>query len=344
MKNIDKYRGCLLGGAAGDALGFAVEFLLESQIAEKYGKSGITSFALRNGKGIISDDTQMTLFTAEGLIRAGKDADISRCIESIREMYLCWYSTQHTSYQPAEKPFPSVLLDVPELHSLRAPGTTCLTAISQGAEGTLEKPINNSKGCGGVMRAAPVGLFFAGTDISMRDSDIIAARSAALTHGHELGYIPAAALAHIVRIGAENSGVSLKEAVLDSTMAMQDMFGKCKDIGYYAKLMDKAVALADSSKKDLSAIHELGEGWVAEETLAIAVFCALRHEDSFPDALISSVNHNGDSDSTGAVTGNILGAFKGISAIPLQFQNDLELHGVITKMADALADGILPAL
>ncbi|MBQ1464942.1 MAG: ADP-ribosylglycohydrolase family protein [Ruminococcus sp.] len=344
MQNIDKYRGCLVGGAAGDALGYAVEFLLESQIAKKYGETGITSFDLRDSKGIISDDTQMTLFTAEGLIRAGRDADTDHIIDCIRQMYICWYSTQHTSYQPTEKPFPSVLLDVPELHALRAPGNTCLTAIQQGAEGTPEAPINNSKGCGGVMRVAPVGLFFAGSDVSMRDSDLIAAKAAALTHGHELGYIPAAALAHIVRIGAENGGVSLKEAVLDSTKAMQDMFGKCKDIGCYTRLMDKAVSLADSSKKDLAAIHALGEGWVAEETLAIAVFCALRHEDSFPAALISSVNHNGDSDSTGAVTGNILGAFKGISAIPLQFQNDLELHGVITRMADALADGILPAL
>ena len=344
MQNIDKYRGCLIGGAAGDALGYAVEFLSESQIFSRYGDNGITSFDLRGGKGIVSDDTQMTLFTAEGLIRAGKNAGIDKCTDSIRDMYKCWLSTQHTSFRPEKKPFSSVLLDIPELYSLRAPGNTCLTAIQQGAEGTPEKPINNSKGCGGVMRAAPVGLFFAGTDVSMRDCDILAAKSAALTHGHELGYIPAAALAHIVRIGAENEEASLKEAVLDSNRAMQELFGTCRHIGYYTELMEKAVDLAYSSKNDLAAIHKLGEGWVAEETLAIAVFCALRHEDDFAAALVSAVNHKGDSDSTGAVMGNILGAFAGVSEIPEKFQADLEFLDVITKMADALSTGVLPQI
>ena len=64
MKNIDKYRGCLIGGAAGDALGYAVEFLDDAAIFSKYGENGITEYSLVNGVAEISDDTQMTLFTA----------------------------------------------------------------------------------------------------------------------------------------------------------------------------------------------------------------------------------------------------------------------------------------
>lgn len=64
MKNIDKYRGCLIGGAAGDALGYAVEFLDDSAIFSRYREKGITQYTLRNGVAEISDDTQMTLFTA----------------------------------------------------------------------------------------------------------------------------------------------------------------------------------------------------------------------------------------------------------------------------------------
>lgn len=49
MKNIDKYRGCLIGGAAGDALGYAVEFLDDAAIFSKYGENGITEYSLVNG-------------------------------------------------------------------------------------------------------------------------------------------------------------------------------------------------------------------------------------------------------------------------------------------------------
>ena len=72
MKNIDKYRGCLVGGASGDALGYAVEFYQEDFIFKKYGENGITEYDLINGIAHISDDTQMTLFTANGLLLGTK--------------------------------------------------------------------------------------------------------------------------------------------------------------------------------------------------------------------------------------------------------------------------------
>ena len=100
--------------------------------------------------------------------------------------------------------------------------------------------------------------------------------------------------------------------------------------------MKNAVKLSEKNINDLDAIHELGEGWVAEETLAIAVYCALKYEDDFEKAIIVSVNHNGDSDSTGAVAGNIIGAYLGMNAIPEKFLTNLELKDVIIEMAEDL--------
>ena len=88
---------------------------------------------------------------------------------------------------------------------------------------------------------------------------------------------------------------------------------------------------------ELDAIRQLGEGWVAEETAAIAVYCALRYADDFERAIIASVNHSGDSDSTGAVTGNILGAYLGYSAIPEKFLDNLELADILTDFATRLS-------
>ena len=67
----DKIRGSLIGGAIGDVLGYPVEFASYSNIKSMFGENGIARFVLNNnGVAEISDDTQMTLFTANGLLYA----------------------------------------------------------------------------------------------------------------------------------------------------------------------------------------------------------------------------------------------------------------------------------
>ena len=343
MKNIDKYRGCLIGGAAGDALGYAVEFMDLASIKRKYGQSGITAFELHNGLALISDDTQMTLFTANGLllgITRGMTRGIMGTLPSyIRFCYKDWYKTQTKQYPLHEDCIYAWLSNVPEIFARRAPGNTCLSAIESGCNGTLEKPVNGSKGCGGVMRVAPIGLYLPDNE-NMRmpqdEIDMIGAEAAALTHGHPLGYIPAAALVHIVSLASHWDGLSLTEVVDDMKNAISEQFADSKYLNPFTELVDKAVALAKSNMSDEDAIRQLGEGWVAEETLAIAIYCAVKYEDDFEKALIASVNHDGDSDSTGAVTGNILGAYLGLSKIPSKFIDNLELKEIILDMADDL--------
>lgn len=339
MRNLDKFKGCLIGGAVGDALGYAVEFLQEDQIFKLYGENGITEYALRNGKAEISDDTQMTLFTANGLL-VGTTREMTKGMMGsyqsyIQIMYKCWYRTQTENFPIKDKYKYSWLLDVPELFSRRAPGMTCMSAIKHGADGSVTDHINDSKGCGGVMRVAPVGLYFADKNISYDETDMIGAEAAALTHGHSLGYIPAAALVHIIRAVCERE-ITLKSAVNEAIIKMQELFDKDEHISEFSSIMNKAVKLSEQDINDLDAIHQLGEGWVAEETLAIAVYCALKHIDSFDKAIRASVNHNGDSDSTGSVTGNILGAYLGYNAIPEKYISDLELHDIISEIAEDL--------
>ena len=104
-------------------------------------------------------------------------------------------------------------------------------------------------------------------------------------------------------------------------------------------IIDLAVELSENTDSDLDNIHRLVEGWVAEETLGIAIYCALRHKDDFSAGVIAAVNHKGDSDSTGAVTGNILGALLGYDAIEEKWKTNLELHDVILEMADDICHG-----
>ena len=340
MRDLNRIKGCLVGGAVGDALGYAVEFSTLSEIIRKFGESGIKRYELDGGLARISDDTQMALFTANALL-FGETRGQMRGIGAgpagyFTEAYLDWYETQTEKY-PLRDYHSSWLVNFREFFSRRAPGGTCMSALQAGGRGTVERPVNNSKGCGGVMRVAPIGVYFAGkAHWEQEKVDMAGAKAAAVTHGHELGYIPSAALVHIVCQLASAERPDVFAAVLSSMEAMPKLFPEAGFMRYYLDLMDKAIDLSQKDVDDRNAIRQLGEGWVAEETLAIAVYCAIKHADSFEDAIVASVNHDGDSDSTGAVTGNILGTALGYTSIPDHYLEKLELRDIIEEISEDL--------
>jgi ADP-ribosyl-[dinitrogen reductase] hydrolase len=321
-----RFRGCLLGGAVGDALGAGIEFLSLAEIRARFGPSGVTGYVPAYGRtGAITDDTQMTLFTAEGLISAelhgGADPG---GLDGIWRAYQRWLSTQR-GHRGAAEEAAGWLLRHSFLHSARAPGTTCLSALEFGHPGSMREPVNDSKGCGGVMRVAPIGL--AAAD----DPFILGCEAAALTHGHPSGYLAAGALALMVSQLA--AGMSLAGAIGPALIRLRQQEGG----GEVAAALDGAVAAAQHGAATAAAIAPLGQGWVAEEALAIAVYSALAG-DGFRSSLLVAVNHGGDSDSTGAICGNLLGAARGEQAIDADLLDDLEGADVIRQVADDLYD------
>lgn len=358
--NLDRIRGSLVGGAIGDALGYTVEFMQEEQIFRKYGSSGITEYELTNGKALVSDDTQMTLFTANGIL-VGDTRLSMRGIGGdpkvyVPNAYLDWLKTQQLDINSVnqyerytEKGGYSWLLDVPELYSRRAPGNTCLSALETRAKedhvnSFINSPINRSKGCGGIMRIAPLALKYRlgeNFDGDIEQIDMEAAELSAITHSHSLGYMPSSVVSHIIsRILCSHDEMSLKDMVLEARDSVSKLFAEDKNLPVLVDIIDKAVRLSEKTDTDdLDNIHALGEGWVAEETLGIALYCALKYQNDFSKAMIVSVNHKGDSDSTGAVTGNILGALIGYDAIDSKWKKDLELLDVILEVADDLCHG-----
>ena len=149
--------------------------------------------------------------------------------------------------------------------------------------------------------------------------------------------MPAAGLVHIIHLVAHSDEISMYDAVEDMKIAITHQFENDKHLDEFLKLIDKAVELSKNENiDDIKAIRKLGQGWVAEETLAIAIYCSLKYSNDFDKALIASVNHSGDSDSTGAVTGNIVGAYLGLKGIPQKYIENLELKDVILYIADDL--------
>ena len=363
----DSIRGCLMAGAAGDALGYEVEFMSRRSILSRFGENGITKFALdRNGKALISDDTQMTLFTANGLLMGltrwamrGIGAPLETYVDGA---YLDWYYTQTGKKKELliNDWHYTWLRDLPEMAQLRAPGNTCMDACERLFRG--EKVVNNSKGCGGVMRVAPMALLDAGyasrnkNGYSIEELAEAGGEIAEVTHKHPLGFLPASLLTvllyKIVPMSPKQVCEEIDGIVADTVNILDRIYkGKYEsDKRYLKELTMKAVQLAHTDIADVDAIRQLGEGWVAEETWAIALYCAIRHIDSVEDAIIASVNHDGDSDSTGSVCGNIMGAIYGYEHIKERnifcpegknFEDTLELSEIILALADDLSTGCI---
>ncbi len=288
----DLLRASLLGGAIGDSLGAEIEFWSLAQIRAQF-PDGLTDLPTHDGiTGSITDDTQMTLFTAEGILEAyqrGIERGIWHPPSSVHHALLRWLETQgHPS--PLTFSHKGLITD-PRLHARRAPGLTCLAALQQATR--IGAPArNDSKGCGTIMRVAPVAL--------MLPRDMVreaAMECSALTHGHPTGQRAAAAWAELLRAVAEGAKLEATAAAVADD---------------YATLLDDETSVAIKRALDAprdgraETVETLGGGWVAEEALSIALHACLAGE-GFEPALRIAVTHGGDSDSTGAIAGNMLG-------------------------------------
>jgi ADP-ribosyl-[dinitrogen reductase] hydrolase len=334
----DRARGCLIGGAVGDALGAAVEFMSRAQIIERFGPGGIRDFVPAYGRrGAITDDTQMTLFTAEGIMRAylrWSAKGICHPPSVIGYAYQRWLHTQGIWHSSHEYCLDGWLITNKELFAQRAPGRTCMEAL-RSTESNGTAATNNSKGCGGVMRVAPIGMYSKSGDETydgvLYETYGLAVEAAALTHGHPTGQVAAGAFAVIVRCLMNKSTLPAAiDRCLDVIRSQESAVAETE----HAIL--KARALAANRPGDPDAVAGLGGGWVAEEALAIGIYAALS-APTLEEGVVLAVNHSGDSDSTGAIAGNLLGAMHGASTIPGRWLDSLELRGVIEDVADDLA-------
>jgi ADP-ribosylglycohydrolase len=322
-----RFRGCLLGGAIGDALGYPIEFDNHHSIVTRWGETPPEPLAYADTvPAIVSDDTQMTLFTAEALLTARAPGDR---LEHLRQAYLRWLSTQVANEAPG--PPGGWLVGVERLHVRRAPGNTCLSALlaqcSSELRPSVSTPINDSKGCGAVMRSAPIGLAARSRD----DAFELARDAGALTHGHPSGYLSAAYFAALIHDLSRGGGLDAALEAADALLACE--FGAEETQRFVAE----ARMLAAKGPPTADAIQKLGGGWTGESALAIALACVLT-ADGFATTLWRAVAHDGDSDSTGSLVGNLLGALHGDAALPPRWVLEVELRDVTDALASDLYD------
>jgi ADP-ribosyl-[dinitrogen reductase] hydrolase len=343
----------VFGGALGDAFGYAVEFDSLDAIHRRFGPEGIREPVFHAGRLVVSDDTQMVLFTLKGLLRAvAPDGSWIEdgVVAEVRRAYLDWLDTQSEGTAAARRgDLAGTLATRPAMRHRRAPGNTCLSALRAGGHGEVGRPINGSKGCGGAMRSAPMA--FLPRLPAGPEAFRIGARTGALTHGHPEGWGPAGLVVAAVRRLLDGEG--MRDALLG---AIGDLEGAAAawdgavppTTAPFLHGLELAERMADCP---VEAIARLGLGWTGEEAVAIAAYAALTGGGSFEDVVARAANHDGDSDSTASIAGQLWGAAHGAGALPHAWVRRLdvldELLGLAAswrRLPAAAPGGALPGL
>ncbi|MFX1480244.1 MAG: ADP-ribosylglycohydrolase family protein [Promethearchaeota archaeon] len=305
MLTAEKVEGIYWGIALGDALGMPVEFKSIEDIRGIYGNEGIQNLP---EKAIWTDDTQMTIAVTKTLLRLGK-------VEQIKDL------NEDTIGKTFAEEFMNWLEDPGY-----APGITTTRSVifltSNGANKWRLSGSNDSKGCGTVMRAAPLGIWFAdslSSELSSIDGPYhtllsnVSKIQSEITHGHKAA--TAAALAGSYAVALAINGVSPEDMIKPIEHYCNHIHPEFENA--MQRLKVSLIKRNDRTfSTDLEALRDIGEGWVGDEAFAMALYSAIQYPNDLKSCLRVSVNHDGDSDSVACIAGSILGAFHGISIIP----------------------------
>ena len=322
--------GCLFGLAYGDALGKPTEFLTVAEIRRRYGPRGPRE--LEGDPALVTDDTQMTLAVGKALLDASMPT--AEVLEPLlRERFLEWAASPDNN---------------------RAPGMTCLRAcgeLSLGRPWTMAT-VAGSKGCGANMRVAPVGLV-AGYDLDVLAG--VAQLQAAMTHGHPTALAASELTAYTVRLLRDGADLAALPAALRARCHDQrtvyrgewlselwQRTGVGTPVEFISQGWDECLAVLDrldlalgGADDGADACEITGAGWIAEEALATALLCAIRHAGDPVSALARAAATSGDSDSIACLTGAFLGARLGMAAWPRPWRAQIEYEDQLTTLGQA---------
>ena len=300
----DAVRGCLLGGAVGDALGAPVKFPDRETVLRRCG----------DGTGGMTDDMQMTLFLAEDLLQATgeENRDPAELMNPVRQRRL---KPRVNEVDPSCRNLDNGLVREKRPGCRSAPGMSCLRAQEDNVSSFRSCHHSNARGT--VMRMTPVGLL-----LEPEAAYEYGCRLSAIAQGHSTGISAGGAFAMLI-------AYLLPGASLEEALARVELHLRKRD-----EARETLAALRAAEKA--GRITELGGGRGAEEALAIGVCCARKHPRKFAEGVLEAVNISGGGSSAGAITGSILGVLNGEESIPEPWRRNLRGFDIVSRIADEL--------
>lgn len=302
--SVKQAQAILFGLALGDALGWPTEFSSLVRIKEQFGPQGIQE---PPDPALYTDDTQMTTALTEGILDVGKDAPLDAIINAIGKRFIEWKD------------------EAPR----RAPGNTCMSGVIRFESGVpwQESGIAGSKGCGSAMRVATIGYLYRDDDERLYE---VAKASGIITHGHPAAVAASIAGAYLVKLALTGA---------HTTQYMSKVMTFCDGISdeFDAAILRVGHVLGWTDEE--AALRHIGQGWVGEEAIALALYCVLRYDDDYVACVRRGANSNGDSDSVACIAGGIMGARLGsLDGIPSGWVARCENRDYLMDLAKRMAE------
>ena len=300
----DRFRGCLVGLAVGDALGTTLEFSAPGSFDPIDDMVGGGPFGLRAGQW--TDDTSMALCLATSLLESGGFVPVDQM-----GRYLRWFREGYLS-------------STGECFDIGGTTREALVRFERTGEPYSGPTGAMSAGNGSLMRLAPVPMFFAG---DAREAIDRSADSSRTTHG-AVEAVDACRYFAGLLVGALRG--------VDKQTLLSERYCPVEGLWDEAPLAPKIAAIAAGSFKRKQPPEIRGTGYVMD-TLE-AVLWAFFHTDDFREGALKVVNLGQDADTTGAIFGQIAGAHYGVKSIPTGWRQRLTLGTEIISVADRLRE------
>lgn len=336
------YRGCLLGLAIGDAMGYTVDRKTWEEIKNDYGPNGLLGYDLTNGFADVSSYTQLAAFCANGLLAGitrgqvrGKMAPFIRYAEyAIGE----WGKVQHIRRTP-DTTFCWVCR-VSQLRLRRCMDTRMLDTLSRGRCGSPEEPVNKFDSTGSITTAIPVGLFFDERRMEPHEIGRLGAEVVALTHGDSLSFLSGAAVSYIIAGIVQDKETPLREHFAQAAEVVAAQFGRQYPQALELKsMLLRTMDMAHDPSPKPQEVMENMKCDTCAQVLCGAVYACSLYPENFDGAMITAVNHSGRSAAVGAIAGAILGAKMGAENIPEFYLESLEVAETLCELAEDMAQG-----
>lgn len=338
----DLYQGCLLGLAAGDALGYTVDKKSIDEICRDYGPDGLLGYDLVNSYAQTSSYTQIAAFVTNalliGITRGKQKGQITPFVRYLQLAQLEWANAQ--TYQRSPEPQRCWVSQVSAFRQRCCMDYRMLDTLRQKRIGSMENPCNRNAAPGAITAAIPVGLFFHPDRMDVSEIGILGAQAVALTQGDAAAFLSGAALAYMTAGIVQEPDCPLELQFSQAADAVAGQFGReFAAAGELRSLLHKAIQLAKNTSVSHTDVMAQLRCETCAQVLAGAVYACLASGGDFDKAMIIAVNHSGRSAAVGAVTGALLGAQMGLQGLPDFYMEGLETAPYLLTLAADLVQG-----
>jgi len=336
------YRGCLLGLAVGDAMGYTVEDKSWNEIQEEYGPGGLLGYDLKEEDyAPVTSHTQIAAFLCNGLLLG---------LARARGEYMRWskvalqeWVRSQQFYRDPEKSY-CFLCKLPQFHRRHCRDVRMLDNHRLESYGTMTQRKNTNATPGAITAGVAAGMLYQPGRISPEGVGALAGELIALTHGSPETFLSGVVLAYAVAGILHDPGHSLAQHFTQAISLAESQYGQqFSQMERLSLKLRRAIELAQNEGiSPLQAMEQIGCVDTAA-CLAGAMYACLVNPKDFDGAIITAVNHSGASAAVGAIAGAIMGARLGEDALPEFYLESLECTDVLGVLAQDMAAGT-PAL